>query len=95
MAVRSCFYAKAARTKVAAEGLEGEKVMKQVEEGTMEIRSVRKTDTEHFAAMLKARRSTRTFVVCTCHLLHLLYRSLMFFSFYLFAISIYIGKCDV
>ncbi|KAF3430787.1 hypothetical protein E2986_00354 [Frieseomelitta varia] len=72
----SYFYAKAVKTKVVAEDLEGEKEMKQVEEATMKIQLGRKMDMEHIAAMYKVKKSTRTFVVYTCHLLHLLHRSL-------------------
>ena len=82
----SYFYAKAVKTKVVAEDLEGEKATRQVEEATMKIQLGRKMDMEHTAAMLKVKKSTRTFVVYTCHLLHLLYRSLNICVPYMYAI---------
>ena len=72
----SSFYAKAVKMKIVVGDLEDEKEMKQVEEATMKIPLKKKMDMEHTAAMLKVKKSTRTFVVCICHLLHLLHRSL-------------------
>jgi hypothetical protein len=60
--------------KDAVRGLGDEKVTRQVVGGIMKTQSPRKMGMELFAAMLKAKRSTRTYVVCIC-LLHLLHRS--------------------
>lgn len=70
-----CFYAKAARMKVAAGDLEDERVTRRVEGGITKILLLRRMGTEHFAVTRKARRSTRTFVACIYHLLRLLRRS--------------------
>lgn len=91
----SYFYAKAARMKVAADGLEGGRAMRQVEEGTTKIQLERKMGTEHTAAMLRAKRSTRTFVVCTCRLLHLLHRSLYFSVSYLLKFISLVLSCFI
>lgn len=70
-----CFYAKAAKMRVAAEGLEDGRVTKRSAGGITKTRSARRTGTELFAVTRKARKSTRIFVVCTYHLLRPLLRS--------------------
>lgn len=70
-----CFYAKAAKMRVAAGDLGDERVTRRVEGGITKILSLKKMGTEHFAVTRKVRKSTRTFVACICHLLRPLRRS--------------------
>lgn len=75
----SCFYAKAARMRVAAGDLGDGRATRRAAGGIMRIRSVRRMGMELFAATRKARRSTRTSVVCIYRLLRQLRRSSFLF----------------
>lgn len=75
------FCAQGVKTRADEEDLGGARVRRQVVEAmTTVTRSGRRMATEHSAAMLRARKSTMTYVVCTYHLLSLLFRLL--FSFF-------------
>lgn len=82
-----CFYAKAAKMRVAAGDLGDERVTRWAAGGIMRIRLVRKTGMELFAATRKAKRSTRTSVVYIYRLLRQLRRS----SFFSVPISILVN----
>lgn len=88
----SCFYAKAAKIRVAARGLGDGRVTRRAAGGIMRIRSARRTGMELFAATRKVRRSTRTSVVCIYHLLRQLRRS-SFFCPYFYSVNNFLYNC--